>query len=76
MLNKLTLLSLIAITANAHSNAPDCTTQLDCDGYKDACCGEARPTNGKGSPHKICWSKFSSKYLDEKGFYYEFNCLG
>lgn len=60
----------------AHANAPDCEKQEDCANYVDACCGTAEPTSrGRGDPHHICWSKYSSRYLDEDGLYYTFTCM-
>merc|ERR1719454_2764948 len=60
----------------AHSNAPDCSVNSDCDDYIDACCGNAVPTTrGRGESHHICWSKYSTRYLDEDGLYYTFECM-
>ena len=62
--------------ARAHSNAPDCNVQSDCEMYLDACCGNAEPTTrGRGESHHICWSKYSTRYLDEDGNYYTFECM-
>lgn len=60
-------------TVVSHSNAPDCDVNSDCDDYIDACCGIAKPTSrGRGESHHICWSKYSTRYLDEEGLYYTF----
>ena len=72
-----TLLALLTPSiVLAHSNAPDCNLQSDCDDYLDACCGIADPTSrGRGDAHHICWSKYSTRYLDEEGIYYTFSCM-
>ena len=64
------------VFVQAHSNAPDCNIQSDCELYLDACCGIAEPTTrGRGESHHICWSKYSTRYLDEEGNYYTFECM-
>ena len=72
LLTFITMLMSIS-KVQGHSNAPDCNVNSDCDGYIDACCGIAEPTTrGRGEEHHICWSKYSTRYLDEDGQYYTF----